>query len=125
MTEIVFEDAGQFDEWLAGHHEQQEPIWLKIAKKGSGKRTISGDEAVDVGLCWGWISSHRKALDDDYFLQKYSRRRPRSKWSLVNVDKVAVLEVAGRMRPPGMAEVLAAKADGRWEKADTAYGRRE
>ena len=73
---------------------------------------------MDVGLCWGWISSHRKALDDTYFLQKYTPRRPGSNWSKVNVDKVARLQAAGRMRPPGIAEVEAAKADGRWERAN-------
>jgi uncharacterized protein YdeI (YjbR/CyaY-like superfamily) len=117
MTPIEFETAQRFDAWLAENHEQDEGIWLKITKRGSGKTTITSDEAVDVGLCWGWISSLRKPLDDQYFLQKYTRRRRRSAWSRVNVDKVDALTEAGRMRPPGLAEVMAAKADGRWERA--------
>lgn len=117
-AEYEFESAAVFDAWLVEHHAQDEGIWLRIAKRGSGKTTITNDEAVDVGLCWGWISSHRKALDDHYFLQKYTRRRPKSNWSKVNVDKVRLLEAAGRMRAPGIAEVDAAKADGRWAAAD-------
>lgn len=72
---------------------------------------------MDVGLCWGWISGHRKALDDTYFLQRYTSRRPRSNWSAVNVAKVEAMFAAGRMQPPGVVEVDAAKADGRWDQA--------
>ena len=72
---------------------------------------MTGDEAVDEGLCWGWVSGHRKALDDTYFLQRYTPRPQRSNWSAVNVAKVAALTAAGRMRPAGQAEVAAALAD--------------
>ena len=92
-------------------------MWLKIAKKNSGVPSLTDDEAVDVGLCYGWISGQRKSLDEVYYLQKYVPRRPRSRWSQVNVDKVAELAAAGRMRPSGWAEVEAAKADGRWDAA--------
>jgi uncharacterized protein YdeI (YjbR/CyaY-like superfamily) len=112
-----FGDAAAFDAWLAEHHQQHEAIWIKIAKKTSGIASVTSDEAVDVGLCYGWISSLRLPLDDDFFLQRYSRRRTRSRWSKVNVAKVAALTRAGRMRPPGQAEVDAAKADGRWDAA--------
>jgi uncharacterized protein YdeI (YjbR/CyaY-like superfamily) len=78
---------------------------------------VTNDEAVDVGLCWGWISGHRQALDETYFLQRYTPRRQRSNWSEVNVAKVGALIAAGRMQPPGLAEVDAAKADGRWDRA--------
>jgi uncharacterized protein YdeI (YjbR/CyaY-like superfamily) len=115
--EQVFPNADAFDAWLGDNHARHEGIWIKMAKKGSGIPSITSDEAVDVGLCWGWISSHRKALDEDYFLQKYTPRRPRSRWSKVNVAKVEQLARAGRMQPPGQAEVDAAKADGRWEAA--------
>ena len=92
-------------------------MWLKLAKKGSGIPSLTSDEAVDVGLCFGWISGQRKALDDEYYLQKYVPRRPGSRWSQINVAKVEALTAAGRMRPRGLAEVDAAKADGRWEAA--------
>jgi uncharacterized protein YdeI (YjbR/CyaY-like superfamily) len=117
LDTITCEDAAAWDEWLAANHGLHEGIWLKIAKKDSGIASVTNDEAVDVGLCWGWISGHRKALDESYFLQRYTPRRPHSNWSAVNVAKVAVLIEAGRMQPPGMAEVDAAKADGRWDRA--------
>jgi len=115
--EIAFADAAAFDAWLATNHGRHEGIWIKMAKKGSGVPSITSDEAVDVGLCWGWISSHRKGLDGVYFLQKYTPRRPHSRWSKVNVAKVEALTRDGRMRPPGQAEVDAARADGRWAAA--------
>ena len=117
LDTIICEDADAWDAWLAANHERHEGVWLQIAKRGSGAASLTNDEAVDVGLCWGWISGHRKGLDDVWFLQRYTPRRPKSNWSAVNVAKVAALTAAGRMRPPGQAEVDAAKADGRWDRA--------
>ncbi|MGO1167516.1 MAG: YdeI/OmpD-associated family protein [Janibacter sp.] len=114
---IAFRDAEVFDRWLEDHVGEQAGVWLKLAKKGSGIPSMTSDEAVDVGLCHGWISGQRRSLDDQYYLQKYVPRRPRSRWSRVNVAKVEELTAAGRMRPAGLAEVEAAKADGRWEAA--------
>lgn len=114
---ISCENAAAWDAWLAANHRLHQGVWLKIAKKDSGVASVTADEAVDVGLCWGWISGHRKALDDTYFLQRYTPRRPRSNWSAVNVAKVEALIAAGRMQPPGLAEVHAAMADGRWDRA--------
>jgi uncharacterized protein YdeI (YjbR/CyaY-like superfamily) len=114
---IEFRDAGEFEAWLDAHVDQQVGVWLKIAKKGSGVPSLTDDEAVDVGLCYGWISGQRKSYDDVYYLQKYVPRRPRSRWSQVNVAKVEELIAAGRMRPSGLTEVEAAKADGRWAAA--------
>jgi uncharacterized protein YdeI (YjbR/CyaY-like superfamily) len=113
---ITFRDAEQFEAWLAAHAAHQ-GVWLKIAKKGSGIASLTDDEAVDLGLCYGWISGQRKACDDTYYLQKYVPRRPRSRWSQVNLRKVEALLAAGRMQPPGLAEVEAAQADGRWDAA--------
>jgi uncharacterized protein YdeI (YjbR/CyaY-like superfamily) len=90
---------------------------MRIAKKGSGIASVTHDEALDVALCFGWIDAQRKPLDDTYFLQRFCPRRPRSKWSKRNVGKVEKLTAAGRMRPPGLAEVEKAKADGRWDDA--------
>lgn len=114
---IFFSDAAAFEAWLDEHPDLRRGVWLKIAKRGSGIASLTSDEAVDVGLCYGWISGQRKALDEVYYLQKYVPRRPRSRWSMVNVRKVEALEAAGRMRPPGRAEVEAARADGRWDAA--------
>lgn len=114
---LAFRDAAEFDAWLDEHAGEQSGVWLKIAKQGSGIPSLTSDEAVDVGLCHGWISGQRKGLDDVHYLQKYVPRRPRSRWSLVNVRKVEALTAAGRMRPTGLAEVDAAKSDGRWDAA--------
>jgi uncharacterized protein YdeI (YjbR/CyaY-like superfamily) len=114
---IAFGGAGEFEAWLEAHADQQVGVWLKMAKKGSGVPSMTSDEAVDVGLCHGWISGQRKSDDEVYYLQKYVPRRPRSRWSQVNVAKVEELTAAGRMRPSGLAEVEAAKADGRWAAA--------
>ncbi|MGH3737291.1 MAG: YdeI/OmpD-associated family protein [Micromonosporaceae bacterium] len=114
---IAFRDAPAFEAWLDEHADDQSGVWLKLAKKNSGIRSLTDDEAVDVGLCYGWISGQRKSLDDTYYLQKYVPRRPRSRWSQVNVAKVGELTAAGRMRPRGLAEVAAAKTDGRWDAA--------
>jgi uncharacterized protein YdeI (YjbR/CyaY-like superfamily) len=114
---IAFRDAAAWESWLAANYERDAGVWLKMAKKGSGIPSVTDDEVVDIGLCYGWVSGQRKALDDRSYLQKYVPRRRRSVWSKVNVEKVEMLLAAGRMREPGMAEVRAAQADGRWEAA--------
>jgi uncharacterized protein YdeI (YjbR/CyaY-like superfamily) len=113
---ILFRDAAEFDGWLSAQIDTV-GVWLKMAKKGSGIPSLTGDEAVDVGLCHGWISGQRKPLDDRHYLQKYVPRRRGSHWSQVNVARVEALTAAGRMHPSGLAEVAAAKADGRWDAA--------
>ncbi len=114
---IAFRDAAEFEAWLDAHVDLRAGVWLKIAKKGSGVPSLTSDEAVDLGLCYGWISGQRKSCDEVTYLQKYVPRRPGSRWSQVNVARVEELIAAGRMRPPGLAEVEAAKADGRWAAA--------
>ncbi len=114
---IAFADADAFESWLAEHCTRQEGVWIQMAKKKSGIPTVTDDEVVDIGLCYGWISGQRRSLDERYYLQKYLPRRPKSLWSQVNVDKVAALTAAGRMREPGLAEVRRAQADGRWAAA--------
>lgn len=114
---IAFRDATEFEAWLDAHVDLQAGVWLKIAKKASGLASLTGDEAVDVGLCYGWISGQRKSYDEVYYLQKYVPRRPRSRWSQVNVARAEELITAGRMRPSGLAEIDAAKADARWAAA--------
>ncbi len=114
---IAFADADAFESWLAEHCTRQEGVWIQMAKKKSGIPTVTDDEVVDIGLCYGWISGQRRSLDERYYLQKYVPRRPKSLWSQVNVDKVTALTAAGRMREPGLAEVRRAQADGRWAAA--------
>lgn len=112
--EIFFASASDFEAWLDAHAGRSSAVWLKIAKVHTGIASITSDEAVDVGLCFGWISVKRIGLDETYYLQRYVPRRPGSNWSELNVRKVAELTAVGRMRPSGMAEVAAAKADQRW-----------
>jgi len=114
---LAFRDAADFEAWLADHVEWRPGVWLKIAKKGSGVPSLTDEEAVDLGLCYGWISGQRKAYDEIYYLQHYVPRRPRSRWSQVNARRANALIATGRMRPSGFAEVEAAKADGRWDAA--------
>ncbi|GCD93515.1 YdeI/OmpD-associated family protein [Embleya hyalina] len=114
---IAFADGAAFESWLAEHHTRHEGVWIKVARKKSGIPTVTDDELVDIGLCYGWVSGQRRSFDERHYLQKYVPRRPRSLWSQVNVDKVATLTAAGRMREPGLAEVRRAQEDGRWAAA--------
>ena len=114
---IAFRDAAAWESWLAANYERKEGVWLRLAKKGSGIPSVTSDEVVDIGLCYGWVSGQRRTDDEAFYLQKYVPRRPKSLWSKVNVAKVEMLLAAGRMREPGMAEVRAAQADGRWDAA--------
>jgi uncharacterized protein YdeI (YjbR/CyaY-like superfamily) len=110
-------DAAAWHAWLDVHHAARTDAWLRIAKRRSGRLSVTTDDALDVALCFGWIDGQRRSLDESSFLQRYCPRRPKSTWSEVNVAKVAALTAAGRMQPPGLAEVAAAHADGRWEAA--------
>jgi uncharacterized protein YdeI (YjbR/CyaY-like superfamily) len=114
---IAFADAAAWEAWLAANHGRQAGVWLKMARKRSGIASVTEDEVVDLGLCYGWVSGQRRPLDERYYLQKYVPRRPRSLWSKVNVQRVERLRAEGRMREPGLAEVRAAQADGRWARA--------
>lgn len=114
---IACADAGEWEAWLEAHHADRDHVWIKIAKKASGLPSVTADEGIDVALCFGWIDGHRRGLDETHFLQRYSPRRRRSAWSRINVEKVETLVAAGRMRPAGLAEIAAARADGRWDAA--------
>src|SRR5690349_1544725 len=112
-----FRDGDAFYKWLKANHDKADEVWIKIHKKGSGLKSITALEAIDVVLCWGWIDAIRKGLDDKSFLQRYVPRAKKSTWSDVNRVNVARLVKEGRMTKFGLAEVEAAKADGRWDKA--------
>jgi uncharacterized protein YdeI (YjbR/CyaY-like superfamily) len=114
---LAFDNATEWKSWLAEHHRQPGGVWLRIAKKGGGKKSITISDALDVALCYGWIDSQRKGLDSNYYLQRYSPRQRRSPWSKLNVTRAERLIDAGKMRAAGLAEICAAKADGRWAGA--------
>jgi uncharacterized protein YdeI (YjbR/CyaY-like superfamily) len=107
----------EWEAWLDAEHASSDGVWLKFAKKGSGVTTVVYAEALDVALCFGWIDSQVMTLDERFYLQKFTPRRSRSKWSKINVDKIEALTKAGRMRPTGLEQVELAKADGRWDAA--------
>ena len=92
-------------------------VWLQFAKKGSGERSVSLGQAIDAGLCFGWIDGLKNAFDERFFLLRYTPRRARSKWFLINVERAEVLLAEGRVRPGGLRQIEAAKADGRWAAA--------
>ncbi|WP_052411840.1 YdeI/OmpD-associated family protein, partial [Streptomyces sp. NRRL S-118] len=114
---LSFETVADLDAWLSRHPAPHQGLWVKVAKKGSGLPSVTAAEVNDAALCHGWITGQRKALDATHYLQRITPRRSGSLWSMVNVRRVAVLTAAGRMRPAGLAEVDAAKADGRWAVA--------
>jgi len=113
----TFASDADWEAWLDEHHATSDGVWLRIAKKGSGVVTVAYPEVLDTAICFGWIDARRQALDDQHFLQRFTPRRARSRWSKINRDKAEALIAAGRMRPAGLAEVEKAKADGRWEAA--------
>ena len=112
-----FVDADSFYLWLSLNHDSETEMWIKIHKMGSNLKSITTKEAIDVVLCWGWIDAIRKGFDSASFLQRYTRRGPKSIWSQINVDNVARLITEGRMTEHGLTHVDVAKADGRWDRA--------
>lgn len=112
-----FAGPAEMEEWLEANHAGSDGLWLKIAKKGSGVPTVTYAEALELALCFGWIDSQKRGFDETYFLQRFTPRRPRGKWSRINREKAEGLIGAGAMRPAGLAEVESAKADGRWDAA--------
>ncbi len=114
---IGFASQQDFERWLETEHDSSPGIWLKIAKKNTGIPTVNYDQALDAALCFGWIDGQKGAFDDQYWLQRFTPRKARSKWSQVNCKRVGELTELGLMRPSGLAEVTRAKSDGRWDAA--------
>jgi uncharacterized protein YdeI (YjbR/CyaY-like superfamily) len=114
---LAFASQAEWEAWLDDEHAGSDGVWIKFAKKGSGVPTVSYAEALDVALCYGWIDSQVRSLDERFYLQKFTPRRSRSKWSRINRAKIEELLEQGRMKPAGLAQVELARADGRWEAA--------
>jgi uncharacterized protein YdeI (YjbR/CyaY-like superfamily) len=117
LPRLPFASDAEWEAWLERHHERSDGVWVEIAKKGSGIESVHYPEVLDTALCFGWIDGRRERLDETRFLQRFTRRRPRSRWSRINREKAEALIAAKRMRAAGMAEVSAARNDGRWEAA--------
>ena len=120
MTElpiILFETEADWEQWLEDQHTNALGIWMKLAKKDSGHRSISYQQALTIALCFGWIDGQKNKFDEQFWLQKFTPRRPKSNWSRINREKAEDLIAQGRMRETGLKEVQAAKVDGRWDSA--------
>ncbi|MFN8606156.1 MAG: YdeI/OmpD-associated family protein [Vulcanimicrobiota bacterium] len=117
LERIHFADGPAFAVWLEKNHAASSGIWIKFAKKNSGVASLYYPEALELALCYGWIDGQVKSLDEHFYLQRFTPRRPRSIWSKINRSKAERLLAEGRMQPAGVAEVERARADGRWERA--------
>lgn len=117
MDDRAFASRSEWETWLEANHASADGVWVLFPKKGTGLPTVDLVEAIEVALCFGWIDGQRKGLDETHYRQKFTPRRARSKWSQINVGRCEQLIADGRMRPPGHAEIEAAKADGRWDAA--------
>src|SRR5579871_3124563 len=113
----AFRSAREFRAWLAKEHRRADGVVLRISRKGSGVASITYAQALDQALCFGWIDGQKLPLDETAWLQKFGPRRSKSKWSKKNTEHVERLVRTGRMTAAGLAEVEAAKADGRWAAA--------
>jgi uncharacterized protein YdeI (YjbR/CyaY-like superfamily) len=114
---VFFASAKAWEKWLAAHHARSPGVWLKLAKAGAGVTSASYPEALEVALCYGWIDGQKAALDDRFWLQRFTPRQPRSKWSKVNRGKATALIANGRMKAAGLREIERARKDGRWDVA--------
>jgi len=114
---IPFSSAVVWEQWLEQNHDVANGIWLQFFKKNSGIASVNYAEALDVALCYGWIDGQSKSIDELSYKQHFTPRRPRSIWSKRNIGHIARLTEEGRMKPAGIKQAEAAKADGRWEQA--------
>ena len=114
---LGFPDQAGLEAWLEAEHATAPGLYVRLARKGSGVPSVTYAELVESVLCFGWIDGRSQRLDETSYLQRITPRRPRSVWSQKNVAAVEALTAAGRMRPAGLAQVEAARADGRWERA--------
>lgn len=116
-TVMTFASQDEFEQWLEEHHAKEDLLWIKFARKGSGVAGLTYEEAVLVGLCYGWIDGQAASLDDTYWVQRFTPRRAKSNWSKINRERAEMLITEGKMRPSGLREIERAKANGRWEAA--------
>ncbi len=114
---LPFESREAWALWLDEHHGSSDGVWIKLAKKGSGIPTVTYDEAVEVALCYGWIDGQMRGLDETWYVQRFTPRRRRSKWSKLNRERALALIERSEMKPAGLAEIECARADGRWDAA--------
>jgi uncharacterized protein YdeI (YjbR/CyaY-like superfamily) len=114
---LSFETQAGWEAWLEEHHADSKGVWLKIAKKETGAPSVGYPQALESAICYGWIDGQKAAFDETFWLQKFTPRGPKSRWSKVNREKALALIAEGRMQPSGLQQVEQAQSDGRWEQA--------
>jgi uncharacterized protein YdeI (YjbR/CyaY-like superfamily) len=114
---VELADQQAWRRWLESNHDAYDGVWLKLAKKGSPTATVTQPQAIEEALCFGWIDGQVRRHDEHFYLQRFTPRRPRSKWSQINTEKAVRLIAEGRMHPAGLYQVEAARLDGRWDAA--------
>jgi uncharacterized protein YdeI (YjbR/CyaY-like superfamily) len=114
---ISFADAADFGRWLSRQTADAKGLWLKLAKKGNEASSLTRAQAVEEALCHGWIDGQINGYDELWWLVRFTPRKARSQWSQINRATVQRLVRQKRMKPAGLAQVQAAKADGRWDAA--------
>jgi len=117
VTERLFKSKEDWAAWLEKNHQKSTGLWLRLAKKDSGLRSVSYKEALEVALCCGWIDGQKKPESELVWLQKFVPRSTRSVWSKINREKVLALIESGEMKPAGLEAIENAKKNGRWEAA--------
>ena len=115
---LLFSDSLQWREWLEENHDREKGVWLIHYKKGSGKSSVSYNDALEEALCFGWVDSMMRSIDDEKFILKYSPRKAKSVWSKKNKETAVKLIKQGRMTAAGLVKIKEAKGNGFW---DTAY----
>jgi uncharacterized protein YdeI (YjbR/CyaY-like superfamily) len=113
----LFKSQQDFAAWLAKNHGKSAGVWLRLAKKDSGLRSVSYREALDVALCYGWIDGQKKPEDEKTWLQRFVPRSDKSIWSKINREKALGLIACGEMKSAGLEAIETAKKNGRWEAA--------
>ncbi|OXJ31161.1 bacteriocin-protection protein [Burkholderia sp. HI2714] len=121
MTEcaLTFTSQAEWENWLEQNGTTSTGAWLRLAKKGTGQRTVTYEQALESALCHGWIDGQKRTESEQYWLQRFTPRSAKSIWSKLNTDRAEALIAAGRMRPPGLCEIEKARKDGRWQAAYT------
>jgi uncharacterized protein YdeI (YjbR/CyaY-like superfamily) len=114
---VEFADRAAWESWLKDNHNDSPGLWLKLAKKGAPRETVSQAEAIEAALCFGWIDGQVGTVDAHFYRQRFTHRRTRSKWSQINRERATTLIERGLMQPPGLEEVERARSDGRWDAA--------
>lgn len=113
---ILFKTEKDWSSWLE-ENGNQPGLWVRIAKKKSGLQSIDYQQALEIALCFGWIDGLKKRYDEQFYIQRFTHRKPKSNWSKINRDKAERLIAEGKMRQEGFDAIEQAKKTGAWENA--------